>query len=74
MLVKAENRSTCDVSNQDVVLGLLGKILESLRVSRGRVPAGHLVVDDFGAVEDVQRCGVRLEFLQFVSIEVSNMV
>jgi hypothetical protein len=32
------------------------------------------VVDDFGAVEDVQRCGVRLEFLQFVSIEVSNMV
>lgn len=43
-----------DISNQDVVLSLLGKFFKGLRVSSRLVPAGHLVVDDLGTVEDIQ--------------------
>ena len=70
-LAHFEQRRRNDAANQDVVLGFLGKILPGLCVGSRRVPTWHLVVDNLGAVEDVQGCGIRLEFLQYVSISLT---
>lgn len=54
MLVGSDIQGEYGIANQDVVLGLLGKLLEGLHVGSRLVPAGHLVIDDLGTVENVQ--------------------
>jgi hypothetical protein len=52
----------------DVISSLLGEIVVGLGVSRGLVPPGHLVVDDFGAIEDLLIRRVRGKLLYTFSL------